>query len=67
MNIYFKFVKYLNRRRMLLMTEKEKRDKGIIYDGNYNEELLNEMKKAKDLCYEYNNIRLSQVEKEKSW
>lgn len=66
MNIYFKFVKYLNRRRMLLMTEKEKRDKGIIYDGNYNEELLNEMKKAKDLCYEYNNIRLSQVEKEKS-
>ena len=49
MNIYFKFVKYLNRRRMLLMTEKEKRDKGIIYDGNYNEELLNEMKKAKDL------------------
>ena len=66
MNIYFKFVKYLNRRRMLLMTEKEKRDKRIIYDGNYNEELLNEMKKAKDLCYEYNNIRLSQVEKEKS-
>ena len=47
------------------MTEKEKRDKGIIYDGNYNEELLNEMKKAKDLCYEYNNIRLSQVEKRK--
>lgn len=50
---------------MLLMTGKEKRDKGIIYDGNYNEELLNEMKKAKDLCYEYNNIRLSQVEKRK--
>lgn len=45
------------------MTEKEKRDKGIIYDGNYNEELLNEMKKTKDLCYEYNNIRPSQVEK----
>ena len=47
------------------MTGKEKRDKGIIYDRNYNEELLNEMKKAKDLCYEYNNIRLSQVEKRK--
>lgn len=45
------------------MTEKEKRDLGQIYNPNYDEELINEMLKAKDLCYEYNNIKPSEIEK----
>lgn len=44
------------------MTEKEKRDKQELYDGNYNLELIEEMKKAKDLCFEYNNIQPSKRE-----
>ena len=45
------------------MTEKEKRVLGQIYNPNYDEELINEMLKAKDLCYEYNNIKPSEIEK----
>lgn len=45
------------------MTEKEKRDIGELYDANYDKELLNEMKKAKELCYEYNNLRPTEIEK----
>ena len=45
------------------MTEKEKRDLGQIYNPKYDEELINEMLKAKDLCYEYNNIKPSEIEK----
>ena len=39
------------------MTEKEKRDKGEIYNPNYDKELRAEMVKAQDLCYAYNQIR----------
>lgn len=45
------------------MTEKEKRDKGELYDANYNQELIEEMKRAKDLCFEYNKIPPSNREK----
>lgn len=45
------------------MTEKEKRDLGEIYNPNYDKELINEMLKAKDLCYEYNNLKPSEIEK----
>lgn len=45
------------------MTEKEKRDLGKIYNPNYDKELINEMLKAKDLCYEYNNLKPSEIEK----
>lgn len=38
------------------MTEKEKRDNQELYDANYNEDLINEMKEAKDICFQYNNI-----------
>ena len=41
------------------MTEKEKRDNQELYDGNYNEEMLKEREKAKDLCFEYNLIKPS--------
>lgn len=36
------------------MTEKEKMLSGMIYDANYDEALLKEREKAKDLCFEYN-------------
>lgn len=38
------------------MTEKEKRNQGILYDPNHDPELLREMVEAKDICYEYNRI-----------
>lgn len=41
------------------MTEKEKRDNQELYDGNYNEEMLKEREKVKDLCFEYNLIKPS--------
>ena len=47
------------------MTEKEKAKQGLIYNPNYDEELINEMLKAKDLCYEYNNIKPSEIERRK--
>ena len=45
------------------MTEKEKRDKGVLYDANYDADLGAEMLLAKDLCFEYNALKPSQVEK----
>ena len=44
------------------MTEKEKRDNQELYDGNYNEEMMKEREKAKDLCFEYNLIKPSNRE-----
>ena len=41
------------------MTEKEKRDNQELYDGNYNEEMMKEREKAKDLCFEYNLVKPS--------
>ena len=49
------------------MTEKEKRDNQELYDANYNQELTKEMKKAKDLCFEYNNIKPSNRETRKEF
>ena len=45
------------------MTEKEKRDNQELYDANYNQELIEEMKRAKDLCFEYNSLKPSDIEK----
>lgn len=45
------------------MTEKEKRDSQQLYDANYNNDLIEEMKKAKSLCFKYNSIDLSNREK----
>lgn len=42
------------------MTEKEKRDSGLLYDANYDETFLKEMDKCKDMCFEYNALRPSQ-------
>lgn len=43
------------------MSEKEKMLAGELYDGNYNEELFLERQKAKELCYQYNQLRPSQA------
>ena len=41
------------------MTEKEKMQKQMLYDANYDESLLQERNIAKDICYEYNQLRPS--------
>ena len=38
----------------MAMTEKEKMLAGLLYDANYNEALMEERLKCKDLCYEFN-------------
>lgn len=46
------------------MTEKEKMLKNLMYDANYDIELLNDRNKAKDLCFEFNNTKPSQTEQQ---
>jgi maltose O-acetyltransferase len=41
------------------MTEKEKMLRQMMYDANYDEELITERKQAKDLCYDFNQLRPS--------
>ncbi len=41
------------------MTEKEKMLNGMMYDANYDKELLDDRIKAKELCYDYNQLRPS--------
>ena len=45
------------------MTEKEKCHLGLLYDANYDRELLVDREKAKELLYDYNRLRPSQQEK----
>lgn len=42
------------------MTEKEKMLKGLLYDANYDEELLKERDACKEMCYDFNQLRPSQ-------
>lgn len=44
------------------MSEKEKMLRGLLYDANYDENLLRERIIAKELCYDYNNLRPSDEE-----
>lgn len=44
------------------MTEKEKMQAQKLYDANNDVDLLEERKQAKDLCYEYNQLRPSDEE-----
>ena len=41
------------------MTEKEKMRAQMLYDANYDQTLLDERDKAKDLCHQYNQLRPS--------
>lgn len=47
------------------MTEKEKMKKQMLYDANYDTELLDERKKAKELCYDFNQLRPSNEKEQK--
>lgn len=47
------------------MTEKEKCQNGLLYDANYDPELLSDRMACKDLCLEYNQLQSSDVEKKK--
>lgn len=46
------------------MTEKEKMQNGMLYDANNDNVLLEECKIAKDMCYEFNQLRPSDMEKQ---
>ena len=48
------------------MTEKEKRDKNILYNANYDKTLDEERLNAKDICFKYNNIEPSKRQEKKS-
>ena len=44
------------------MSEREKMQQQKLYDANYDEELKKERLYAKELCYDYNQLRPSQQE-----
>lgn len=44
------------------MNEKDKMMSGQLYDANYNLELEKERMRAKDKCFEFNNIKPSNIE-----
>ena len=44
------------------MTEKEKMLNLELYNANYDEELINERNKCKDLCFDYNNLLPSKLD-----
>lgn len=45
------------------MTEKEKAAAGLLYDANYDPQILKERARAKDLCLDYNLTRSTQADK----
>lgn len=47
------------------MTEKEKCQLGLLYDANYDEELLADRERAKEFLYDYNALRPSRTEEKK--
>lgn len=46
------------------MTEREKMERGMWYDANFDEELLELRTKCKDLCTQYNGLLPSQTEQQ---
>ena len=42
------------------MTEKEKCRLGLLYDANYDPEILADRERAKELLYDYNHLRPSE-------
>lgn len=44
-----------------MMSEKEKCRRGELYDANYDKELIAERQRCKDLCFEYNHLRPSEL------
>ena len=48
------------------MNEWEKAQRGMLYDANYNKEILKLREKCADLCFEFNNIKPSDKENQNS-
>lgn len=46
------------------MTEWEKAQAGYLYDANYDKDIVERREKCADLCYEFNNCRPSDLEKQ---
>lgn len=46
------------------MTEWEKAQQGYMYDANYDQEIVDARTKCADLCYEFNNCKPSDTEKQ---
>lgn len=46
------------------MTEWEKAQAGYLYDANYDEEIVKARMKCADLCYEFNNCKPSETQKQ---
>jgi acetyltransferase-like isoleucine patch superfamily enzyme len=44
------------------MTEKEKAQAGYLYNANYDKEILDEINKCNNLCYEFNQLKPSERE-----
>ena len=44
------------------MSEKDKMLAGELYDANYDKEQIKDRYKAKDICFEYNNLKPSDFE-----
>ena len=47
------------------LTEKEKMLAGMLYDADHDEELVQDRIRTKDLCYDFNQLRPSQLEEQK--
>ena len=47
------------------MTEREKSQKGYLYDANYDQQIIEERTRCADLCYEFNQCRPSDTKKQK--
>ncbi len=45
------------------MTEKEKRDNAMLYNANYDNEIINDLDKCKDICFEFNQIKPTDYKK----
>jgi len=48
------------------VTEKDKMGRQMLYDANYDQELIRERTQAKELCYDYNHLRPSQEEEQRA-
>lgn len=42
------------------MTEKEKRDRGFLYNANYDAEIIAEINRCNDLCHAFNGLKPSE-------
>ena len=47
------------------MTEKEKVKQGLLYNPNYDEELIKERLQAQELCYTYNRLASESIKGKK--